>query len=145
MPEKYFNYLRSRGYRLTPQREMIIETLTLSDRHMTAEEIFEALSSRTSALNIATVYRTLDLLIEEGLACRNDLGTGQEYYANNRHGPHIHLVCRHCGEIIEAENPLIAPLKDHFQDQYGFAAELKHLSIFGVCAVCQTEHTSKSE
>ena len=67
MQDKYETRLRARGYRMTPQREMIITALTSSDHHITAEEIFESLHERTRALNIATVYRTLDLLVEEGL------------------------------------------------------------------------------
>ncbi|MFC2026189.1 Fur family transcriptional regulator [Chloroflexota bacterium] len=144
MPDSYLNYLRSRGYRLTPQREMIIETLTQNDHHMTAEEIFENLGARTRTINIATVYRTLDLLIEEGLACRNDLGTGQVFYASNRHGPHIHLVCRQCGEIIDANFPLESHMKVHFQNEYGFTADLGHLSFFGICNNCKAEGETKS-
>ena len=55
--------LRRRGYRITPQREMIIEVISSSGRHMTAEEIFKDVQGRTRAMNIATVYRTLDLLV----------------------------------------------------------------------------------
>ena len=71
MDNLYIEKLRTRGFRITPQREMIIETLVRNNSHMAAEEIFGVLQKRTRALNIATIYRTLDLLVEEGLACRN--------------------------------------------------------------------------
>jgi Fur family ferric uptake transcriptional regulator len=138
MQDKYETKLRARGYRMTPQREMIIAALTSSDHHITAEEIFESLHERTRALNIATVYRTLDLLVEEGLVCRTDLGGDRVYYAPLRHGPHIHLVCRHCGQVIEVDYSQIAPLKKRLQEQYGFAADLKHVSFFGICETCQS-------
>ena len=64
--------LRKRGYRITPQREMVINIIAHTDRHMSAEEIFQQLNKQTKATNLATVYRTLDTLWEEGFACRND-------------------------------------------------------------------------
>ena len=138
MYEIYTKQLRQRGYRITPQREMIIETLTSSNSHMAAEEIFEALQKRTRALNIATVYRTLDLLVDEGLACRNDLGSGHVVYTIQQHGPHIHMVCRHCGQVTEADYPLIEPLGEQLREHHGFKADLGHVSIFGVCSECSS-------
>ena len=79
--------LRQRGYRITPQREMIIETIAHSEKHMSAEEVYAEVRKRTQATNIATIYRTLDMLWEEGLACRNDLGEGRIVYATLQHGP----------------------------------------------------------
>lgn len=138
MIETYTEQLRAHGYRITPQREMIIEILAHSNTHMAAEEIFEALQTRTKALNIATVYRTLDLLVEEGLACRNDLGGGRVIYAIMRHGPHIHLVCRHCSQVTEADYPLISPLREQLLERYGFLPDLGHVSISGLCAECRS-------
>lgn len=137
MEQSYTEALRARGYRMTPQREMIIETILQAKRHMTAEEIMTELRKRTQVINIATVYRTLELLVEEGLACQNDLGGGCVYYSTIQHGPHIHLVCRHCHQVIDADYPLIAPLELQLREVYGFAADLRHLSITGVCAACQ--------
>ena len=131
--------LRERGYRITPQRELIISILAHSGRHMTAEEVFDQVQNQTQALNIATVYRVLDLLHEEGLACRNDLGEGKIFYATTEHGSHIHLVCRQCGFIIDAEYELVFPLEEEFRQRYQFEPDLKHLSIFGLCAQCRKE------
>jgi Fur family ferric uptake transcriptional regulator len=64
MEQSYTEMLRARGYRVTPQREMIIETILQAKRHMTAEEIMTELRKRTQVINIATVYRTLELLVE---------------------------------------------------------------------------------
>lgn len=113
--------LRSRGYRVTPQREMVIEAIAHSGRHMTAEEVFEEVRARTRAVNIATVYRTLDLLVEEGLVSRADLGGGRVVYATVRHGPHIHLVCRHCGQVVDADVASFEPLFEHVRSQYGLS------------------------
>ena len=137
MFEMFSEELRLRGYRMTPQREMIIKTLSEGQGHMSAEEIYAALQVHTRALNLATVYRTLDLLVEEGFACRNDLGSGKVLYTTHNHGAHMHLICRVCSKEIEANYPLISPLGDLLQEQYGFQADLEHLSIFGVCSDCQ--------
>lgn len=131
--------LRRSGYRLTPQREMIVEALAHAGRHVTAEEIFEQVRSRTGAVNIATVYRTLELLVELGLASCADLGDGKIWYASARHGPHCHLVCRHCGRVIEADYALLIPVENQLQERYGFAADLHHFAIPGACADCQSK------
>jgi len=128
--------LRKRGYRITPQREMIIGAITHSPKHITAEEIAVHLQEHTNAINIATIYRTLDLLWQEGLACRNDLSEGKTVYATFQHGPHIHLVCRKCNKVIDADIEVLSKLGRKLQDQYGFDSDLEHFSIFGVCSEC---------
>ena len=129
--------LRKQGYRLTPQREMIVQAIAHAGRHVTAEEILEQVQARTTAVNVATVYRTLELLAELGLVSRADLGGGKVTYASIRHGPHCHLVCRQCGCVIEADHALVEPLAERLEEQYGFDAELNHLAISGLCAGCR--------
>lgn len=131
--------LRSRGYRITPQREILVDILAHAGRHLSAEEIFSELQKRTRVTNISTVYRTLDVLWEEGIACRNDLSEGRIVYATNEHGPHIHLVCRRCNHVHEAGPEVLAQLGSEIQAQYDFEADLQHLSIFGTCAGCQEQ------
>jgi len=129
--------LRKKGYRITPQREMIIRTVAHSPRHITAEEIAEQLQEHTQAINIATIYRTLDLLWQEGFACRNDLSEGKTVYATFQHGPHIHLVCRKCDQVIDADIKLLNTLGKDLLQSYQFRPDLDHFSIFGVCDRCQ--------
>ncbi len=131
--------LRRRGYRLTPQREMVVKAIAHAGRHVTAEEIFEQVCAHTQAVNLATVYRTLDLLVALGMASRADLGDGKVTYAPLDHGPHCHLVCRTCGKEIEAECDLLAPLEEQFHARYGFVADLRHLALSGLCADCQSQ------
>ena len=128
--------LKQRGYRITPQREMIIEAIAHSPQHITAEEIADQLRAHTSAINIATVYRTLDLLWQEGFACRNDLSEGKTVYATYQHGPHIHLVCRKCNQIIDADSSALNSLGQELLKNYGFKPDLDHFSVFGLCSEC---------
>ena len=129
--------LRQKGYRVTPQREMIIQAIAHSDSHMTAEDIFSEVQQRTQALNLATIYRTLDMLVDERLATRVDLGDGKIVYATVEHGPHIHLVCRGCGHVFDADPQLLASIEEQLQTQYNFTPDLNHISIFGICPGCK--------
>ena len=129
--------LREKGYRITPQRELIIQAVAHSPRHITAEEVAEELRQHTQAINIATVYRTLDLLWQEGFACRNDLSEGKIVYSTFEHGPHIHLVCRKCNQVIDADIQLIQSLDKDLRSSYGFQPDLDHFSLFGICPDCQ--------
>ncbi len=129
--------LRQKGYRVTPQREMIIQAIAHSDSHMTAEDIFSEVQQRTQAINLATIYRTLDMLVDEGLATRVDLGDGKIVYATVEHGPHIHLVCRGCGYVFNADPQLLASIEEQLQTQYNFTPDLNHISIFGICPDCK--------
>ncbi len=137
--ETFLQALRRRGYRITPQREMIVHAIAHSGRHMTAEEVLEAVREQSRAINLATVYRTLDLLVEEGLASRADLGGGRVVYATARHGPHIHLVCRHCGQVIDADIGPFETLFEEIQARYGFTCHPQHFAIYGLCAACRSE------
>lgn len=133
--------LRQRGYRMTPQREIIIESLAHAGGHVTAEEIYALVQQRTHAVNVATVYRTLDLLVANGLACRADLWDGRVVYTTFDHGQHLHLVCKRCGTVLKAEHDLISPLHQRLMAEYQFNADLEHLSIIGVCSDCQSPNT----
>jgi Fur family ferric uptake transcriptional regulator len=116
---------------------MVIEAITHSGRHMTADEVFKEIQKRSQAVNIATVYRTLDLLVEEGLVSRADLAGEQVVYATALHGPHIHLVCRQCGRTIDADVTPFQLLFEQIQTQYGFACSPQHFAIYGLCADCR--------
>lgn len=137
--QTYINALRNLGYRITPQREMIVEALAHSPHHVTAEEIYAQVHERAPAVNIATVYRTLDLLVDLGLASRAGLQDGRVVYAASNHGPHLHLVCRACGCAIDASQEMLAALEGQIRQQYGFAADLQHLTIAGLCSSCLSQ------
>jgi Fur family ferric uptake transcriptional regulator len=121
---------------------MIVEVIAHSGRHITAEEIFEKVQERTQTINIATVYRTLELLGEEGLVSRASLGSGRVVYATVQHGPHVHLVCRHCGRVMDADVAPFEPLFQHIQAQYEFVCDPPHFAIYGHCVDCQAAESA---
>ncbi|OGO66621.1 MAG: hypothetical protein A2030_12000 [Chloroflexi bacterium RBG_19FT_COMBO_50_10] len=136
--QTFIEALRSQGFRITPQREMIIEAIAHSGEHISAEQVFAQIQKRTHSVNITTVYRTLELLVQQGLASRIDLGKDRVIYATHQHGPHIHLVCRQCGQVIDADPNLLLTLNDQLNSGYQFAADLQHISVLGLCSDCQT-------
>ena len=126
-----------KGYRLTPQRMMVVEALHSKESHISAEEIFEQLKAKYPYANISTVYRTLELLKELGLAAEIDIGDGLLRYHAIENGRHHHLVCNKCGKMIELSESEFFPLEKSIMKNQGFKADLTHLAIFGLCSSCQ--------
>ena len=135
--QTFIETLRSQGFRITPQREMIIEAIAHCGDHIDAEQVFVHIQERTHSVNIATVYRTLELLVQQGLASRIDLGKERVIYATYQHGPHIHLVCRQCGQVVDADQDLLLALNEPLSAGYQFAADLQHISVLGLCNECK--------
>ncbi|MCS7247519.1 MAG: transcriptional repressor [Anaerolineales bacterium] len=128
--------LRRQGFRITPQREMIIETLTQSNAHLSAEEIHKRIKPRSKTINLATVYRTLDLLVEQGHATRLIGKEGKFLYATRQHSRHLHLVCRKCGRAYAASYDGLQPFLEQLKSTYGFQVEAEHVTLYGLCPHC---------
>lgn len=129
--------LRDGGYRLTPQRLMVLEAIHRADTHISTEEIYTQVKARYPYANISTIYRTLELLGELGLVVKADFGEGYLRYHYAEKGHHHHLICQKCGKVMNlAETPLLA-LKETLLRDYQFKANLSHLAIFGECHECQ--------
>lgn len=129
--------LRERGFRLTPQRMMVLEAIESSDDHISAEEIHAKARAQYPYINISTVYRTLDLLKEQGLVAETDLGGGSLVYHPEGKAQHHHLVCRKCGKVTDIDVSVFRQLRDDLRDKYGFDADLEHIGIFGTCVRCE--------
>lgn len=129
--------LQQIGYRLTPQRMMIVEAIADSGEHVSAEEIHEKVRSAYPYLDISTVYRTLDLLKTLHLVSETDMGSGHAQYELLSKGLHHHLICTECGKILDVENSFLDPLRQAVEEKYDFHAEIEHLAIFGICGDCR--------
>jgi Fur family ferric uptake transcriptional regulator len=128
--------LQQIGYRLTPQRMMILEAIADSEGHISAEEIHEAVRAAYPYLDISTVYRTLDLLKTLHLVSETDLGLGHAQYELLSKGLHHHLICTECGEILDFPNLLLDSLRQTLEKEYDFHSEIEHLTIPGICRGC---------
>ncbi|AJE84452.1 MULTISPECIES: Fur family transcriptional regulator [Streptomyces] len=127
--------LRQRGYRLTPQRQLVLEAVDTLE-HATPDDILVEVRRTASAVNISTVYRTLELLEELGLVSHAHLGHGAPTYHLAARHHHLHLVCRDCSEVIEAETAVATEFTAKLRAEFGFDTDLKHFAIFGRCARC---------
>ncbi len=135
--------LREKGHRLTPQREMILSVVCESKSHLTAEEILKRVRKRYPYINKSAVYRTLDLLARLNLVNPTDLGQGRVEYEVHQHPHHHHLLCRNCHQMIEVEEQVFIPLEKALRSDYGFAADLDHFAIYGLCRKCQKSVASR--
>jgi Fur family ferric uptake transcriptional regulator len=130
--------LRERGYRLTPQRQLVLEAVDALE-HATPDEILTEVRKTASSVNISTVYRTLELLEELGLVSHAHLGHGAPtYHLADRHH-HMHLVCRDCGSITEADISVADPFVALLRERFAFETDMKHFAIFGRCERCPEE------
>ncbi|MBN1140027.1 MAG: transcriptional repressor [Anaerolineae bacterium] len=135
--EVFLEKLRARGLRLTPQREMILSAMHEIKGLATVEEVYARVQAVTSAVDVSTVYRTLDLLQAFDIVACIDCGDGQHRYELlGVHGPHIHLICQSCGKVVGVDLQEAQPLAEQFRARYGFAADLDHLTISGLCQAC---------
>jgi Fur family transcriptional regulator, ferric uptake regulator len=128
--------LRAQGYRLTPQRQLVLEAVT-SLGHATPEEVADAVQKTARGVNISTVYRTLELLEQLGLVTHTHLGHGAPTYHSADDADHVHLVCRECGVVSETTPDIVAQVVDRLVAEQGFQADVRHLAIFGTCARCR--------
>jgi Fur family ferric uptake transcriptional regulator len=129
--------LRARGYRLTPQRQLVLEAVA-DLGHGTPDEIAAAVRRTASGVNISTVYRTLELLEELGLVQHTHLGHGAPTYSVTTDDDHVHLVCRDCGAVDEVESSLLEDVVRRLSAERGFSVDVGHFAVFGRCAGCAT-------
>ncbi|MEU8379603.1 Fur family transcriptional regulator [Streptosporangium sp. NPDC048865] len=128
--------LRARGYRVTPQRQLVLEAVKDCE-HATPEEICNRVRETARGVNISTVYRTLELLEELGMVTHSHLGHGAPTYHLTAEADHVHLVCRGCGEIGEVSPELVDNFVTNLDQKLGFLTDVHHLTVFGRCRNCR--------
>jgi Fur family ferric uptake transcriptional regulator len=123
---------------MTRQRELIWETLTSEpERHLSADDLVESVRGRMPQVSPSTVYRTLDLLVDEGLVLRTDLGGGRGYYEPAREHAHHHLVCERCGTVVHLHDEELGDLRRRVRSSTGYVLGVGEITLFGVCPACQ--------
>ena len=136
--------LKARGIRITPQRAMILTAIEATPGHITVEEIYETVHRQNPYVNLATVYRTLDLLRDLQLVSDANMGGGPTHFALHSHGTHHHAICRVCGHSFEFPKELLAPVTENLRQQYGFSADVNHMVLFGLCQNCVEQNACPS-
>jgi len=131
--------LAERGYKWTEPRKEIIRTfLHEATRHVSAEEFHALLLQQKQSFGLATVYRTMEIMVETGLAHKLQFGDGCSRYevsAGNRH-LHHHLLCEACGKVTEVAMDLLEQLENRIEKEYAFSITGHHLKFFGLCSEC---------
>lgn len=130
--------LRSRGLRLTAQRQLVLEAVYALG-HATPDQVHAEVAKTAAGVNITTVYRTLELLEELGLVTHAHLSHGAPTYHGVTEKQHVHLVCRSCGRVGEVPSDLLRPLADVLERENAFLVDVGHVALFGVCGVCGEE------
>lgn len=128
--------IRKQGFRMTPQRQMILDVVCERGEHVTANDVIVAVQEQSPAMNRATVYRVLQFFCDLQLVTRTEIN-GQAVYELARETPHHHLVCRVCGQVLDLPNHYFEPLAAQLLVDHAFHAELNHLAISGMCAHCR--------
>ena len=139
-PERGPEALRSQGRRLTRQRQAIWEALVAEpDRHLSADEIVGRVRSQLPDVNPSTVYRTLDLLVDEGLLLRTDLGADRAYYEPAREHPHHHVICERCQTVVHIHDHVLGDLSARVEAASGYTLGSREISFYGLCAACRAQ------
>ena len=130
--------LHSLGYRLTPQRQLVLQAVdTLG--HATPDEILAEVQQHASAVNASTVYRNLEVLEQLGLVRHAHLSDRAPTYHSVTDHTHFHLVCRKCQRICSVDADEVAPFAERMRAEHGFDVDVGHLAIFGECVECDVD------
>ncbi len=135
----YQTLIRKNGFRLTPQRQMILEAVRGTHGHSTPEEIYNRVQLKTTAINHATIYRTLEFFLALGLVTVAQVKDNQTVYELAEQGPHHHLICQQCDKVERVDHALVQPLFDEVDQKFGFKVNTDHLMLFGLCHACRLE------
>jgi Fe2+ or Zn2+ uptake regulation protein len=133
--------LHASGYRVTPQRQLILDAICALGGHVTADAVYERVHAITPALNRATVYRTLAFLSEQGILNPRVFEDGHLEYELAGPEPHHHLICRACGAEIQIHHDEVEDFFAHIAEEHEFIIESRHLTLFGTCRPCNEAQT----
>ena len=139
-------HIRDQGLRRTAQRDLILEIFLSTEEHLTSEDLHSLVHKKDPTVGLTTIYRTLKLLTEAGLAREVRFGDNKTYYEHHyNHEHHDHMICTECGKVIEFLSPDIEALQDQMASNFGFRPTHHSLRMWGVCSDCEaTSHDSRT-
>jgi Fur family ferric uptake transcriptional regulator len=131
-------FIARKGLKTTRQRDIVLDCFLSSDHHMSTEDLYLKVRAKNPTIGYATVYRTLKLFAEAGIAREIHFGDGQTRYEHVAEGEHHdHLICTRCGAVTEFENETIERLQAEVAEQFGFVVEKHKLELYGICPKCR--------
>lgn len=137
--EIFLEHIQKAGLRRTAQRDLIMDIFLRTEDHLTSEDLYWLVQKEDQSVGNTTVYRTLKLLTEAGLAREVRFGDNKTYYEHHyNHQHHDHMICTECGKVIEFFSQEIESLQDEMAEKFGFVPTHHSLRLWGVCSDCQT-------
>ncbi|MFN8471389.1 MAG: Fur family transcriptional regulator [Anaerolineae bacterium] len=141
----YAAQMRKRGFRVTPQRQLILDAICEAGGHTTPEEIYNRVQTKSTAINRATVYRTLDFLCQMRLVVAAHVGGGTMVYELAGERPHHHLICRACGQTASVGHEMVEQWFAQIEQETSFSVDMDHLVLFGLCEHCRQSKIDGSQ
>ncbi len=136
--EIFSGHIQKSGLRHTAQRDLILEIFLRTEDHLSSEDLYWLVQKEDESIGHTTVYRTLKLLTEAGLAREVRFGDGKTYYEHHfNHAHHDHMICTECGMVIEFFSEKLEAAQEAVADKYNFKPTHHSLRILGVCRECQ--------
>jgi Fur family ferric uptake transcriptional regulator len=136
--EVFLQHIQNKGLKRTAQRDLILDTFLRTEEHLSSEDLYRLVQKEDATIGQTTVYRTLKLLTEAGLAREVRFGDGVTHYEHNyKHEHHDHMICSECGRIIEFFSAELEALQDAMAAKHRFQVTQHLLRIIGVCAECR--------
>jgi Fur family ferric uptake transcriptional regulator len=136
--EQFRAWLRTGHLPVTPQREQVAATLFAAEGHLTVEGLQRVLRDAGHRIGTATLYRTLDLLVQAGLARSHDFGEGtRRFEASPEHDDHGHFICTQCGAVTEFTHERVDRMLGFVADEHGFRLRRHRVELHGLCRDCQ--------
>jgi Fur family transcriptional regulator, ferric uptake regulator len=136
--EIFHQHIQSAGLKRTAQRDLILDVFLRTEEHMSSEDLYNLVKKEDQTVGHTTVYRTLKLLVDAGLAREVRFGDGRTRYEHNyKHPHHDHMICTECGMTIEFFSAELEAIQDAVVAKYKFTPVQHSLRIFGLCENCQ--------
>ena len=136
-------YLKEKGLLYSKQREQILKTFMKARSHLAIDDLYNVVRKKNPRIGLATVYRTMRVICDCGLAREVDFGDGVRRFEHKyQHQHHHHLVCIKCGRVIEVTSNQIESLQKKLAKQHNFAPIRDTMKIFGLCSKCKNKQES---
>src|SRR3989441_9353948 len=136
--EVFHQHIQKQGLKRTAQRDLILDVFLNTEAHVSGEDLYQLVREKDPTVGHTTIYRTLKLLTDAGLAREVRFGDGRAHYEHNyKHQHHDHMICSECGKIIEFYSAQLEAIQDAMAAKHRFEVTQHLLRIIGVCADCR--------